>query len=90
MLQTISIVVSGRVQGVFYRQSTKEKAMDLGITGTVENLPDGNVYIRATGTSEQLDLLVNWCWQGPPRAKVSSVDVNIWPYQSFDSFRIVK
>lgn len=90
MLKTISILVSGKVQGVFYRHSTKEKALELGITGMVQNLSDGNVYIRASGTTEQLDSLVNWCWQGPPKAKVASVDINIWPYQSFDSFTIVK
>ena len=90
MLQTISILVTGKVQGVFYRQSVKEKAINLGITGIVQNLPDGNVYIRASGTTEQLDSLVSWCWQGPPRARVNSVDVDIWPYQSFDNFSIVK
>ena len=75
MLQTISITVSGIVQGVFYRQSTKEKALELGISGIVKNLPDGNVYIVATGTSGQLDQLVQWCKQGPPRAKVTAVNV---------------
>ena len=89
-MQTLRILVSGKVQGVFYRQSTKEKAIELGITGIVQNLPDGNVYIRASGTTDKLDLLVKWCWQGSPKAKVSSVDVNICPYQSFDSFSIVK
>jgi acylphosphatase len=65
-------------------------ATELGLTGIVQNLPDGNVYIRATGATEQLDSLVNWCWQGPTRAKVASVDVNNEPYQSFESFSIVK
>ena len=67
MLQTISITVSGKVQGVFYRQSTKEMATSLGITGQVKNLSDGSVYIIATGTKEQLDKLVDWCRQGPRR-----------------------
>jgi acylphosphatase len=49
MLQTISITVIGLVQGVYYRQSTKEKALELGISGFVKNLPDGNVRILATG-----------------------------------------
>ena len=60
MLQTISITISGLVQGVYYRQSTKEKALELGIAGIVKNLPDGNVFILATGTGEQLDQLVQW------------------------------
>ncbi len=75
MLQTISITVSGIVQGVYYRQSTKEKALDLGISGIVKNLPDGNVHILATGTPDVLHQLVQWCKQGPVHAKVTSVNV---------------
>jgi acylphosphatase len=88
MLQTISITVSGIVQGVFYRQSTKEKAMELGIAGIVKNLANGNVHILATGTNEQLDQLVQWCKQGPARAKVTSVNVEPVSKQEFLSFVI--
>jgi acylphosphatase len=88
MLQTISITVIGIVQGVFYRQSTKEKALELGISGIVENLPDGNVHIVATGTSVQLDQLVQWCKQGPPRAKVTAVNVEEVTQQVFMGFVI--
>ena len=49
------------MQGVYYRQSTKEKALELGISGIVKNLPNGNVQILATGTDDQLDQLVQWC-----------------------------
>jgi acylphosphatase len=88
MLQTISITVSGIVQGVYYRQSTKEKALELGISGIVKNLPDGNVQIVATGTASQLDQLVLWCWQGPPRAKVTAVKVEQEAPQVFTGFAI--
>jgi acylphosphatase len=88
MLQTISITVSGIVQGVFYRQSTKEKALELGIAGIVKNLPDGNVHILATGTNEQLDQLVQWCRVGPARAKVTSVNVDAVNRQEFLGFVI--
>ncbi len=90
MLQTISILVKGKVQGVFYRQSTKEKAVAIGITGTVCNLPDDLVAIMATGKQEQLDLLVAWCKQGPPQAVVSNVDVTAQPLQMFKGFSVVK
>ncbi|HEX6429901.1 MAG TPA: acylphosphatase [Niastella sp.] len=90
MLQTISITVSGIVQGVFYRQSTKEKALELGISGLVKNLPDGNVQIVATGTSGQLDQLVQWCKQGPPRAKVTEVNVEQVTQQEFMGFAIAR
>jgi acylphosphatase len=88
MLQTVSITVSGSVQGVFYRQSTRQKAIAIGVKGKVMNLPDGNVQIIATGTKEQLDKLLEWCKQGPPKATVSGVTRHELPLQSFDSFYI--
>ena len=83
---TISITVSGKVQGVFFRQSTKEIATNLGITGQVKNLPDGSVYILATGTKDQLDKLLAWCRQGPPKATVITIDTKELSYQLFDNF----
>ncbi len=54
MLQTVSLTIKGIVQGVFYRQMTKEIAIQKGITGEVKNLPDRSVHIIATGTEQQL------------------------------------
>lgn len=88
MLQTISITVSGKVQGVYYRQSAKEKAQELGIMGTVANLRNGNVLLIATGTSEQLNKLVEWCRIGPSRAVVNDVKVEESAAQSFSGFTI--
>lgn len=88
MLQTVSITVKGRVQGVYYRQSTREKARELGITGFVQNMPDTTVYIVATGTDEQLEALVTWCKKGPARARVSDVIVASHISQTFDGFTI--
>jgi acylphosphatase len=88
MLQTISITVSGVVQGVYYRQSTKEKALELGISGIVKNLPDGNVHILATGTDDQLDELVQWCKQGPRNANVTSVNVQQMEMEKYFGFTI--
>ena len=88
MLQTISITVSGVVQGVYYRQSTKEKALELGISGIVKNLPNGNVHILATGTDAQLDQLVQWCKQGPRNAQVTSVNVEQMEIEKYFGFII--
>jgi acylphosphatase len=88
MLQTISITVTGKVQGVYYRQSAKEKALELDVTGIVRNLPDESVCIIATGSAEQLQALVEWCWQGPRRAQVKNVEVEKSALQSFDTFSI--
>ena len=88
MLKTFSIKVAGKVQGVYYRQSTKEKAQQLGVTGTVQNLRNGDVLIMATGTDDQLVQLVNWCRQGPPRAVVTNIQVEVKDTRSFSGFTI--
>ncbi len=90
MLQTIRLIVEGKVQGVFYRQSTREKATVMGIKGTVKNLPDGNVEIIATGTAEQLEQLTHWCNQGPSRAVVTKVSSTPLPLQPFNNFIIIR
>ena len=89
-MPTISILVTGKVQGVFYRQSTREKALSLGIRGTVENRPGGDVLVIATGDRDKLDQLVNWCRQGPPRAEVVDVSVKEIAPQEHTSFSIVR
>ena len=66
-------VVRGRVQGVFFRASTREQARKLGITGHARNLADGNVEVIACGTDEALDELQKWLHRGPPSARVESV-----------------
>jgi acylphosphatase len=90
MQQTISIIVSGKVQGVFYRQSTKQKAIELSIGGEVKNMPDGSVAIKATGTKEQLDDFIQWCRQGPKGAVVTGVNFTEIPLQLFDHFTITR
>jgi len=90
MLQTIKITVSGKVQGVFYRHSTREQARSLGVKGNVKNLSNGDVEIIATGTGEQLNALLEWSKTGPPKAFVSHVSRHDLPLQTFDSFYIEK
>lgn len=90
MVKTVSILVKGKVQGVYFRQSTKEVARTIGVTGTVANLRDGSVQIEATGTEEQITQLSNWCFHGPSAAKVTSVEVRDLPPKQFDSFKIVR
>jgi acylphosphatase len=90
MVQTIRITVSGRVQGVYYRQSAKEKATALNITGTIQNNPDKTVTIVATGSEESLSLLRDWCRKGPARAVVSGVGVSALPLTDFAGFCILR
>ena len=67
-------LVSGRVQGVFYRASTREQALRLGLAGTAVNLPDGRVEVRAEGDAAALDELERWLHRGPPAARVDRVE----------------
>ncbi len=65
--------VHGRVQGVWFRDSTRKEAERLGITGYAINLPDGNVEVLAWGARETLEVLEAWLHEGPPMARVSQV-----------------
>ncbi len=65
----------GRVQGVWFRASTAERAAALGLTGSAENLPDGSVLVHAAGPPAALDALVEWLHRGPPMARVEAVEV---------------
>ena len=67
-------LVSGRVQGVFFRASTRERALALGLHGHAVNLPDGRVEVHAAGDAEALEKLAVWLQHGPPMAKVECVE----------------
>lgn len=73
--QRVRMIVHGRVQGVFFRDSTRRAAMELNLTGMVRNLMNGTVEIIAEGPKGDLDHFVQWAHQGPPSAVVDSVDV---------------
>ena len=66
-------LVAGRVQGVFYRASTRARAQSLGVTGHARNLADGRVEVLACGTPEAVQALCDWLWDGPPAAHVTAV-----------------
>jgi acylphosphatase len=69
------VTVRGRVQGVWFRASTAERAVALGLRGHAENRPDGSVLVHAAGPPEALDRLVEWLHRGPPMARVDTVEV---------------
>ena len=66
-------VVSGRVQGVFFRASTREQARRLGLRGQARNMDDGEVEVIAAGEAEALEELAGWLHRGPPAARVDGV-----------------
>jgi acylphosphatase len=88
-MRRVDVSVRGRVQGVFFRASTQEKAVELGIRGTVRNEPDGSVFIEAEGNDEELEQFLAWVRKGPPHARVDSVKVREGDLASFPEFRIV-
>ncbi|MEN8687660.1 MAG: acylphosphatase [Desulfuromonadales bacterium] len=83
------VIVHGRVQGVFFRQSTVEMASAIGLTGRVRNCPDGTVAAIFEGDREKVKEAVAWCHHGPPAARVSNIKVD-WQdcFGEFDCFKI--
>jgi acylphosphatase len=85
----IRLYIQGRVQGVFFRASTRDEASSLNLKGWVRNLPDGGVEVLAEGGRKTLQKLVDWCRHGPPYAEVTQVDVLEEPYTGeFDTFDV--
>ncbi|TGE25709.1 acylphosphatase [Hymenobacter aquaticus] len=82
--------VHGRVQGVFFRQSTKAEAQRLGLTGYARNNEDGTVTIEAEGPTAALNALEAWCHHGPPAARVDRVEAQAGPVQGYTEFRIAR
>jgi|WetSurMetagenome_2_1015567.scaffolds.fasta_scaffold1355406_2 acylphosphatase len=74
-VQTRRLRVSGKVQGVFFRTSTRQQALQLGLTGYACNQTDGSVEVLVCGSVAALDQLSTWLWQGPPLAQVTNVEV---------------
>ena len=85
----IHAIISGRVQGVFYRASTAEEAKKIGLTGWVRNLTDGRVELVAEGSKDQINSLLIWCRNGPPLAVVDTVNAEEEaPTNEFNNFFI--
>lgn len=79
-------IVTGTVQGVFFRASTVEKARELGLRGRVKNMTDGSVTVHAEGDENELEALESWLNQGPPAASVSNVTSKTVESQGYDTF----
>ena len=82
------VVVSGRVQGVFFRNSCERLATGLGVSGWVRNRSDGTVEVVAEGERDAVDELLAWCRHGPPRARVDRVEVTDEPVAAERGFRV--
>lgn len=83
-------LVSGKVQGVYYRQATLEKARDLAITGWVRNTTSDQVEALLCGDTEDVEAMLEWLWEGPPAARVDHVESASLPWQEYTTFMIRK
>jgi acylphosphatase len=90
MKKALQITVSGKVQGVFFRISTKAVADQIGVKGFIKNQQDGSVYIEAEAEEELLNDFLEWCKSGPDEAEVSNISVNEMSLKNFLNFNILK
>ncbi|MBX2925788.1 MAG: acylphosphatase [Chitinophagaceae bacterium] len=90
MLVHKHVVITGKVQGVFFRGSTREQAEKLGVFGHVQNMPDGSVVLHAEGEEEAVNALIAWCHYGPPRAEVSGVIVEEGEIKGYKNFTVIR
>ena len=89
-MPTVCLLITGKVQGVFYRATAKRKANELGITGWIKNTGEGNVEATVSGDEQQLNEFINWCKHGPDRAIVEKVIVSYSEDIVFDGFVVLK
>jgi acylphosphatase len=88
MNKTVALKISGKVQNVGFRYSTRKQAQALNISGFTKNESDGSVYVEASGTAEDIEKFVLWCHHGPAWARVDKVQISEIPYQNYSGFDI--
>lgn len=89
-MYTVYLLITGKVQGVFYRASAKEVADKLGLTGWIKNSGNGDVEALVCGKKDDVLEFINWCRKGPARARVEDVVVTERPEEQYKSFEITR
>ena len=87
-MRSLSVNVKGRVQGVYFRISTKEKADELGLKGFVQNEKDGSVYVEVEGEESLLEKMLEWLKIGPTNANVTALDIQEQSIKGYASFLV--
>jgi acylphosphatase len=82
------VIVSGSVQGVFFRYETRERARSRGLAGWVRNLPDGRVEAVFEGPDDAVEAMVDWCRRGPPGAEVTDVEAIAEEPNGMEGFQV--
>jgi len=87
-MKTRRLLIHGRVQGVWFRESMRSEALRLNVTGWVRNTPDGTVEAVVQGEDAAVDALIEWAHRGPPQARVDRVEIepgeSLGPISGFD------
>ena len=90
MEKAVHLLISGKVQGVFYRYTAQKMATRLNVKGWVKNLPNGKVEAVAVGSPTAVDTFIAWCQEGPPGAVVTGVDIeSLSEIPDMDGFSVV-
>jgi acylphosphatase len=90
IMKTVLLLIKGKVQGVFYRATAKDMAEKIGVKGWIKNTEEGNVEALISGTEAQLEAFIQWCWQGPSRAKVTDVIMTERAVEALEDFTIIR
>ena len=83
----VKALVTGKVQGVWYRRATQEQALKHGLTGHATNLPDGRVEVLLCGRRDAVKEVAEWLWKGPENARVTHVEFEVLDTHAPDDFR---
>lgn len=89
-MKHIKIRITGKVQGVSFRETTKAIADQMGVRGMIKNEKDGTVYMEAEGDDTSLEVFQEWCNEGPDRAKIENVEVTSGELKNYRNFEIIK
>lgn len=88
-MKTLKLTIFGKVQGVFYRENTKKKALELGITGTVRNTEEKTVELIAQGPEDKIKKLIEFCKDDPGYSRVTDINIEEIKKEEFTSFEIL-
>ena len=86
----VRVVVSGRVQGVFFRASTRDHALHLGASGWVRNMTDGRVEAVFEGSDEQVEKMLSWCHRGSPLSRVDGLEIEEENPENIEGFQVFR
>ena len=89
-MKCLQIIIRGKVQGVWFRVSTRNKAQELGVFGIVKNQSDGSVYVEVEGDESSLKKFVEWCYEGSEFSRVDTVEISEIEMKNFTDFKIMR